>query len=220
MEWLGTLDQEVLRWFQDHQTPAMNQVMVNLTGLGQRTVVTVVGVLAALGFLILRRPRPALLVVLATFGSWGLVDGVKWAVRRPRPAGVHRLEPSLLSRALSRVEEHQTGGLPPPTPTEKGYSFPSSHALSSTATYLTIALLAARRLRRRWTRILVVVGSALLVFVIGVTRLYVGAHYLSDVVAGWAGGLGVALLCAWLDERWAAPHEALRSADRGPGAPA
>jgi undecaprenyl-diphosphatase len=104
-------------------------------------------------------------------------------------------------------------------PSEKSYSFPSGHTFSSAAVYLTVAFLAARRLRRRWLRILTVVGSVLLVLGIGVTRLYVGAHYLSDVVAGWAGGLGVALLCAWLDERWAAPHEALPSATNGPVGP-
>jgi undecaprenyl-diphosphatase len=218
MGWLGTIDQDVFRWFQDHQTPALNAAMVNLTDLGQRTVVTAVGVLAALCFLSLRRCRLALVIVLATFGSWGLVDAVKWAVQRPRPAGAHWLEPSVLSRALGRAEDHH-GGLPQTAPAEKGYSFPSSHALSSTATYLTVALLTMRRLRRRWLGKLVIAATSLLVLVIGVTRLYVGAHYVSDVVAGWAGGLGVALVCAWLDEKWAAPHEARLPAESGPPAP-
>jgi undecaprenyl-diphosphatase len=219
MDWLAALDQDVFRWFQDHQTPGLNHVIVNLTDLGHRYVVTLVALLAAACFLALRRPRPALLVLLAAVAAWALVVGVKHTVQRPRPPGIHHLEPSLLSRALSPGQAHPGGGLPEPTPEESSYSFPSGHALSSAAIYLTVALLAARCRRGRWLRTLVVVGSVLLVFVIGVTRLYLGMHYLSDVVAGWAGGLGLALLCAWLDEKWAAPHEARPSAERGPSAP-
>jgi undecaprenyl-diphosphatase len=208
MQGLGTVDQELFRWFQDHQTPALNAVVVNLTDLGHRHVVMLVALLAAVCFLALRRPRPALLVLAAAFASWALVVGIKRAVERPRPSGIHRLEPSLLSRALGQGGTQPAGGLPEPTHTEKSYSFPSGHALSSGAIYLTVALLAARRLRRRRLRVLVVVGTALLVFVIGLTRLYLGVHYFSDVIAGWAGGLGVALLWVWLDEWWAAPREA------------
>jgi undecaprenyl-diphosphatase len=219
MDALETLDQAVFRCFQDHQMPALDAVMVNLTDLGNHYLVTGVAVLAALVFLALRRPRAALLVVVAGLSCWAFVETVKRTVKRPRPVGIHRLEPSLLSRILTPGSQRATGDLPPAMPSEKSYSFPSGHTFSSAAVYLTVALLAARRLRRPWPRVVLVVGTALLVFAIGVTRLYVGAHYLSDVVAGWAGGLGVALLCAWLDERWAAPHEARRSAEQGPVAP-
>ena len=213
MEWLGTVDQEVVRWFQDHQTQALNAVMVNLTDLGNGYVLWPVTLLAAACFLALRQWRAALLIVLAAVAAWVLVEGIKPAIARPRPSGTHHLEPSLLSRALGYPEGPPAGGLPA-TRAEKTYSFPSGHALRSAAVYLTVALLAARRLRRRGLGALVIVGSAVLVLVIGVTRLYLGAHYLSDVVAGWAGGLGVALVCAWLDERRAA-----RPGERGPIAP-
>jgi undecaprenyl-diphosphatase len=63
----------------------------------------------------------------------------------------------------------------------------------------------------------VVVGTALLVFVIGVTRLYLGAHYLTDVLGGWAGGAGCALVCLYLDERWG--REAPPSMPIGPPMP-
>ena len=219
MDWLAAIDQDVFRWFQDHQTPGLNHVVANLTDLGHRYVVTLVALLAAACFLARRQPRAALLVLLAAVAAWALVVGVKLTVQRPRPPGIHHLEPSLLARAFGHGQRQPGGGLPEPTREEATYSFPSGHALSSAAIYLTVALLAARCLRRRWLRTLIIVGSALLVFVIGVTRLYLGMHYLSDVVAGWAGGLGVALLCAWLDEKWAAPHEARRLAERGPSAP-
>jgi undecaprenyl-diphosphatase len=202
------LDQSVLRWFQAQHTPGLDPVMVNLTDLGHRYIVTVVGLLAAVCFLLLRQSRAALLVLVATAASWGLVEGIKRAVQRPRPPKeeVRRVKPSLLSQVLAAKEAKEgkpAEGLPQPTRAEASYSFPSGHALTTAAVYLTLALLVARRLRRRGPRIAVVVGSALLAFVIGVTRLYLGAHYLTDVVAGWGIGLGCALVCLWLDERWA-----------------
>jgi undecaprenyl-diphosphatase len=77
---------------------------------------------------------------------------------------------------------------------------------ASSAVYVTLALVVARRLRRRRQRVLVVGGGLALVLVIGLTRLYLGVHYPTDVLAGWALGLGVALACGWLEGRWAAPH--------------
>jgi undecaprenyl-diphosphatase len=218
MDVLGGLDQGVLHWFQAQHTPWLDAVMVNLTDLGNRYVVTVVALLAAVCFLAVRQYRAALLMVVAAVACWALVEGIKNVVRRERPpkTEVRRVEePSLLSRVLGAAEQRPTGELPQPTHAERTYSFPSGHALSSGAVYLTLALLVARRLRRRGPRVLVVVGTALLVFVIGVTRLYLGAHYFTDVLAGWLGGLGVALICAWLDERWA-PRAAAPAASTGP----
>jgi undecaprenyl-diphosphatase len=199
MEWLATLDQGTLRWFQAEHAPWLDPVVANLTDLGHRYVVTVVALVAAVVFLAVRRPRAAVLMLLAVLACWGLVEGVKRVVQRPRPqrAEVQRVEPGLLSRVLQQ-----------PSRAEVSYSFPSGHALSTASVYLTLALLVSRRPRRRGPRMVVLVGTALLVFVIGVTRLYLGAHYVSDVVAGWLAGLGVALICTWLDERWERPFVA------------
>ena len=87
------------------------------------------------------------------------------------------------------------------------YSFPSGHALGSTAVYVTLALLVSRQLARRRGRFLLVGAAVLLAGLIGFSRLYLGVHYLSDVAAGWAGGLGCALLAAWLQDWWAAREE-------------
>jgi membrane-associated phospholipid phosphatase len=68
------------------------------------------------------------------------------------------------------------------------YSFPSGHAMISTAAYGAFAYLAWSRLRRRRSRLLLVSSTGLLVALIGFSRLYLGVHYLSDVLAGVAAG--------------------------------
>lgn len=204
---MDPLDQNVLHWFQAEHAPGLNLVMVNLSDLGHRYVVTVVALVALLCFLVRGRLRTAVLILAATLAAWGLIEGIKRVVERPRPANVERVSPSVLARALgTRGKAPPGGGLPQPTKAEASYSFPSGHALASTAIYGTIALMVARRLRRRWARWLVVAGTGLLLLVIGVTRLYLGAHYFTDVLAGWALGLACALFFGWLDARWAAPH--------------
>jgi undecaprenyl-diphosphatase len=81
---------------------------------------------------------------------------------------------------------------PRPTPVggfidAQQYSFPSGHAMVSAAFYFFIAYLAWRLMKGRW-RIVLVVGLVLLVLLIGLSRLYLQAHYLSDVIAGYLAG--------------------------------
>ena len=81
---------------------------------------------------------------------------------------------------------------PDPLATESSFSFPSGHALISLAVYGSIALVLARRLPRRGDRMLLYAATGLLVLAIGFSRLYLGVHFLSDVLAGFAAG------AAWL----------------------
>jgi undecaprenyl-diphosphatase len=210
------LDQGVLSWFQAHRTPLLDTVVINLTDLGHRYVLTLVTLIAAGCFLAARRPRPALLILAAGLGSILLVEGIKHLVQRPRPEGIRPAPPSLLSRPLEAVQDVGAKVRSQPSGEKRHtFSFPSAHALGSTAVYGTLALLAAHRLRRRGRCGLVVAGAVVLALGVGVCRLYLGVHYFTDVVAGWAGGLGLALVCGWLDERWAAPREAARDPSAG-----
>jgi undecaprenyl-diphosphatase len=77
-------------------------------------------------------------------------------------------------------------------------SFPSAHAQMSMAVYLTLSLVAARHATSRTARIGLISGAIVLAILLGGSRLYLGVHYPSDVLAGWAIGLGWVLTCRWL----------------------
>jgi undecaprenyl-diphosphatase len=76
-----------------------------------------------------------------------------------------------------------------------GSSFPSGHAMGATITYSTVAYLAARLQRRAWARWLTMFVALLVILLIGVSRMYLGVHYPSDVLAGVIMGLAWAAFC-------------------------
>lgn len=102
-----------------------------------------------------------------TFLGSFLLNGVlKRLIHRPRPAG-----------ADAWLTAHS-------------WSFPSGHAMNSLVAFGMVAwLLVVFRVHDRAGRAAVIAGCALLAVVIGLTRLYLGVHYLSDVLAGWAAGI-------------------------------
>jgi undecaprenyl-diphosphatase len=157
-------DQRALHFFATLRTPELDRVMYFLTYIGSGRVVTVIAGTSALVALLFRRRRDAALLVLSPAAAAGLFEAVKLLVRRPRP-------PLSEARILAQ-----------------GFSFPSGHTLMSTALWGTVALLAALALRRSRLSRLVCIGAAALVFLIGISRVYLGVHYATDVLAGWAGG--------------------------------
>jgi undecaprenyl-diphosphatase len=112
---------------------------------------------------------------------------------------------------------------------ERGFSFPSGHAaLSMVAygTYGTLAVLVWRSSLPAWARRATVAGCAVLVFLVGLSRIWLGVHYPTDVAAGWIAGAVVVLLSAVVSHRVstgraaagaAADREAPRSDRPGPG---
>jgi undecaprenyl-diphosphatase len=210
MENLDRLDESVVVWFQAHRTDALDQVVLNVTDLGSQTILLLAAIAAVLVFLCLRQWRTALALAATMATTWGLVEEVKYLVQRARPHDIRRVaKPSLLTE-LSDAIRRQLYGAAPEVPSSPGgaagpspsYSFPSSHAANSATIYVLIALVSARRLTRPWLRAVVIGGSLVLVLVIGVTQLYLGAHYLTDVLGGWSLGLGFAVVGGWLEERW------------------
>jgi undecaprenyl-diphosphatase len=128
-----------------------------------------------------RRYRPALLVLVAVLGGTALSWGLKRLLDRPRPD----LVPHLVE-AISP-------------------SFPSGHAMLSTVVYLTLGLLLARfEFARAATRQYVVACAVLLVLMIGASRVYLGVHWPSDVLAGWCLGAAWAIGCLLAADRLAA----------------
>src|SRR6266542_2649893 len=146
-------------------------VMIAITKLGNVTVVLMIVCVAGLFLTLTRHKYSALLLVVATAGGLVLDAVLKLQFERPRP---HIL----------------TWG------TEAGgWSFPSGHAMSATIAYSTVAYLAARLHRRRWARWLTMPVAMLLILVICGSRVYLGVHYPSDVLAGIIIGLAWAAFC-------------------------
>ena len=110
--------------------------------------------------------------------------------------GGRRYETALLGVAMSGSIVLETGlkiafHRPRPTPffglgTPASYSYPSGHALFSFCFYGTLASLTVAQVRGRARRALVWVAAAVMIFLIGFSRIYLGVHYASDVIAGYA----------------------------------
>ncbi|HEX2100156.1 MAG TPA: phosphatase PAP2 family protein [Candidatus Synoicihabitans sp.] len=155
----------------------------DVTALGSAVVLTLLTGIVV-GFLAMRRRlRTAALVLLATFGGYLLSSGFKSHFGRDRPDVVPHLTEEL------------------------SLSFPSGHSMVSSATYLTLGALLAQTLARRRERIYFIATALALTGLIGASRVYLGVHYPTDVVAGWAGGTAWAILCwgvaFWLQRRGA-----------------
>ena len=149
--------------------PAMKAV----TTLGNGWFFTLV-VVIAVGLLAWRRDWSAMwLLIAVALGGFAVMLALKAGFARPRPEAVPRL--------IDIAE----------------FSFPSGHAMMSAAIYVTLAVMLARGLRQRTARSALIAAAVLLSLVIGFTRTYLGVHYPSDVMAGWAAGAFWAGLC-WL----------------------
>jgi undecaprenyl-diphosphatase len=173
-----TFDEAVLLAARDPVDPGkprgpdwLGEAALDVTALGGTTVLGLV-ILAVAGLaLVLRKPHMALLLLAAGGGGMLVNTGLKNLFDRTRPTVVPQLD------AVHTL------------------SFPSGHAMVSAAVYLSLAVLAARLVRPRHAKVYVVAVAATLTVAVGVTRVYLGVHYPTDVLAGWiAGGLW-ALLC-------------------------
>lgn len=143
--------------------------IVNLSALGSTSVTLVIIVLATLFLLLDRRPRQAMLVIATTASAGLILLLLKTAIGRERPSFVTHIDIA--------------GGL----------SFPSGHTLIAAVLYPTLGMLVASNLRARHLKIFVFVVAALLALVVGLTRVYIGVHYPTDVLGGWCLGVAVSI---------------------------
>lgn len=164
-------DDSVIRWMGAHHSPGLDAVMLEVTSLGTGTVVLMVVAVAALFLVLTQHKYSAILLLASTFGGIVLNGVLKLGFNRPRP--------SLFVPAVHTVSS----------------SFPSGHAMSAAIVYSTVAYLAARLHRRKWARWLVMTAALVLIALISFSRMYLGVHYPSDVIAGVAVGLAWAGFC-------------------------
>ena len=164
-------DDAILRWLGSHRTKPLDAFMLDITALGTSSVVAMVVGVAALFLWLNQHKHSAILLLVATFGGVALNNLLKLGFGRPRP--------EIITWAT----------------TATFYSFPSGHAMSATVVYSTVAYLAGRLQRTRRARLAIAVVAAMVVGIICVSRLYLGVHYPSDVIAGVIIGLAWAGFC-------------------------
>jgi undecaprenyl-diphosphatase len=172
-------DQRLLLAFRHSDTreplgpPFVQEAARDITSLGSTAVLTIVTLIAA-GFLSLDGKRHMALFVCGSVLG-GTLGGtiLKDMFHRPRP------------------------DLVPYSAYFSGASFPSGHSLMSAVTYLTLGALLARSQERRRLKAYFLLVAIFLTFAVGVTRVYLGVHWPTDVLAGWTAGAVWALLC-WL----------------------
>jgi undecaprenyl-diphosphatase len=156
--------------------PWLAEAARDMTALGGPAVLTLL-VAAVVGHLLMVRHAPAAVLVLAaTIGGAVLSDQLKGVYARPRPDVVPHLAPVTSA------------------------SFPSGHAMLAAVVYLTLGALLARLVEGRWAKRYFVSVAIVLALIVGASRVFLGVHYPSDVLAGWAAGLAWASLC-WLGAR-------------------
>jgi membrane-associated phospholipid phosphatase len=172
----GLVDQPAASFVVAHRQGWLTGVMRLVTDLGAAGVLVPLVLSAGLAWRWRRGTwRPLALLACAVAGAWVVQVAVKQLVERPRP-------PAAL--ALS----HATG-----------FAFPSGHATDAAAVYGMLAVLLARP-GRGAARVAALAGAAALIALVGLSRLYLGVHWLSDVVAG--AGLGIAWLLAIFTADW------------------
>ncbi|MEW4570779.1 phosphatase PAP2 family protein [Tautonia sp. JC769] len=181
-------DRAVVRMFRTAEDPGdaiggpeIEELVRDLTALGGVAVITLVTA-SAVGFLVMdRKGHAAILVLVATVGGQLISSGLKAYYDRPRP----EIVPHLMHAARG--------------------SFPSGHSLLAAVTYLTIGALMAQMVRRRRLKVFIIGVALVITMMVGVSRVYLGVHYPTDVLGGWTLGLIWATLCSlaaqWLQRR-------------------
>lgn len=154
----------------------------DITALGSTAVLLIVVAGMTIFLLMTSKRRAALIFALATFSGIGLSQSLKGAYDRARP--------DLVAHKMHVLTK----------------SFPSGHSLLATLVYMSIGTLLASTQPKYKVKVFVLVGSALVAVLVGLSRLYLGVHWPTDVAAGWCAGLVWALLW-WLVSLMVLPRE-------------
>lgn len=162
---LTQFDIALLEWFHSHSTPTVTTLFAAISLLGSVLVLTTLGLFVAI-LLSLRRRWLLFSGWVAALGGAGVLDALlKHIIRRPRPP------------YAAAVLHSNT------------FSFPSGHAMASLIGYGMLTYLLIVFWAHRWQlRLAILSTAAVLILAIGISRLYLGVHYFSDVVGGYAAG--------------------------------
>lgn len=168
---LTIADAQISTWLHTHRYPQLTTALWIVTSLGSTLPASCIAAVVGLYLLWNRQPYWLAAVWLSVFGGMLLNKFLKYAFHRPRP---HFDDPIL---ALT------------------SYSFPSGHTMAATVLYGVLAALLVTKIRRRSFRVVVILSASFLIALVGFSRMYLGAHYLSDVLGAIAEGLAWLSLC-------------------------
>lgn len=148
----------------------LHEMVRDITSLGSFAILGIIVVAVCSYLLLARMRREALLIVCSVLGGTLLSTVLKMSYNRPRPD-------------LTAMSQQFTA------------SFPSGHAMLSAVTFLTLGALLARLAPTRPLQVFAIGTAVVLTLLVGVSRIFMGVHYPSDVLAGWCVGAAWALLC-------------------------
>jgi undecaprenyl-diphosphatase len=166
-----TLDMKVASWLHAYATPALTSFMLAVSYANSTVAISVWGAILALVLARMREWYWMLAVVLSVAGGLALNVLLKHLFERARP----HFDDSLVSLDT--------------------YSFPSGHAAAATVFYGVLAAFLVSRVRERRLRVLIVIGAIAAIMLVAFSRIYLGAHYLSDVVAAMCSSTAWLALC-------------------------
>ena len=158
-------DESVRQFVHDFATPVLTIIMQTASFLGSTLFLTIFGVIIVIALYLRKHRRGAMLFTITTVGASILLITLKLAFRRVRP------EPFF------------------DTILPASYSFPSGHSLAAFCFYGALAEILSERTDKLWQQTLVWISAVTMISLIGISRIYLGVHHPSDVVAGYAVGL-------------------------------
>ena len=169
-------DTGIISFIVSHRTNFLSNFFLAFTQLGGIKVIVILTILISFGFII-KHKWSYLVLVLSdlAFGSL-LVIIIKNIVHRARPPFVDAIA------------------------FESSYSFPSAHSFISMTFYGLIVYLLIRKTKDLLLRILILISGILLILLIGISRIYLGVHWTSDVMAGYISGIVWLILVIWMYE--------------------
>jgi undecaprenyl-diphosphatase len=169
---VGALDSAILLAVAKRRTPWLTMTAVDVTALGSITLVVLFSAFTLLVLLVLRDRMGALQLVVASVGAGILTIVTKDIIERSRPTEAQQLIAA------------------------SGFSYPSGHSASTSALYLTIAIIACRYVRHSGARATIFLAVSAVLLMVGASRVYLGVHYATDVVSGISLGAAWALVLA------------------------
>jgi len=169
---VGAMDRTIALAVARMRTPWLTIAAIDVTALGSITLVILFSAFTLVVLLVLRDRIGALQLLAASAGAGILTTVTKNLIERIRPEEAQQLI------------------------VVSGFSYPSGHSLSTSALYLTIAIIAARYIQHSGARVAIFLALSAVVILVGSSRIYLGVHYATDVVSGISLGAAWALLLA------------------------